>query len=145
MILAQQENLDREIRVGQQRRESNELVEHVDRRRTLWRPTHRRNLAVLVDAHDPTFSRDRVHDTDTMLVKQRIELPAQGREAARLHLDQLAISTNQVDHEPADRHLKPVTRLRQHRFDRTMQRPFALHPDARHGTQARRARGIRPA
>ena len=110
VILARQENLDREIRVGQQRRERNELVEHLDRRRTLRRATNRHDLAVLVDADDPTFSRDRVHDANTMLIKQRIELPAQGREAARLHLDQLAIGTNQVDHELANGTSNPVIR-----------------------------------
>ena len=40
--------------MGQQRRERNELVEHLDRRRPLWGLPDRRNLAVLVDAHDPT-------------------------------------------------------------------------------------------
>jgi predicted chitinase len=48
VILAQQENLDREVRVGQQRRESNEFVEHRYRCRPLRRLTGRRNLGVLV-------------------------------------------------------------------------------------------------
>jgi hypothetical protein len=64
---------------------------------------------------------------------------------ARLHLDELAIRTNQIDHEPVDRHLQPVTRLRQYRLDRSMQRPFAHHPDVRHDAQARRALGTHPA
>jgi hypothetical protein len=47
---------------------------------------------VLIDAHDPTLGRYRVHDPNTVLVKQRIKLRAQRAEAARLHLDQLAVA-----------------------------------------------------
>ncbi|HEY3944558.1 MAG TPA: hypothetical protein VGL78_04970 [Solirubrobacteraceae bacterium] len=66
-----------------------------------------------VEARDPTFSRHRVHDAKPVLVKQRVELRAQGSKAARLHLDELAIRTNQIDHEPVERHLQPVARFRQ--------------------------------
>lgn len=94
-----------------------------------------------VEAHDPTFSRQRVHDAKPVLVKQRVKLRAQGAKAARLHFDELAIGTNQIDHEPADRHLQPVTRLRQYRLDRSLQRPFAHDPmlDTTHRLAARSA------
>ena len=90
----------------------------------LGRLTGRRSLAVPVEAHDPTFSRHRVHEAKPVLVRRRVELGAQGAKAARLLLDELAIRTNQIDHERVERHLQPVTRLRQYRLDRSMQRPL---------------------
>ena len=144
VILAQQENLDREVRVGQQGRESNKFVEHSYRRVTLRRLTDRRNLAVLVDAHDPTFTRYRVHQCEAGAGRAAHQALCPKRRAARVHLDELAICANQVDHEPADRRLRADTRSRQYRCHRSMQRPFANHPDAQHGARARRALGIHP-
>jgi hypothetical protein len=49
-----------------------------------------------------------------------------GAEAPGRHLDELAISTNQLNDEAADRHLHAITGLRQHRLDRGMQRPSRI-------------------
>jgi hypothetical protein len=88
---------------------------------------------VLVDPDDPALGRHRVDDPDAVLVEQRVELPAERAEAACLHLDQFAVGTDEVDHEPSHRHLEAVARLRQRRLDRSVQRAFTHHPDARHG------------
>ena len=71
-----------------------------------------------------------MHDPKTVLVKQRVELGPQWAKAAGLYLDELSVSTDEVDHEPADRHLHPVTRRRQHRLDCGVQRAFAEHADS---------------
>jgi hypothetical protein len=73
---------------------------------------------MLVDTHDPTVSRDWVHNPNSMPIEKRIELGTQSAKAARLDFDQLAIRTDQVDHESADGYLQPVPRLRQYRLDR---------------------------
>jgi hypothetical protein len=86
---------------------------------------------VLIDAHDPSPCGDSVHDPDTVLVEQRIELGAQRAEAAGLHLHKLAVGVDDVDHEASDRHLQTVTWLRQHRLERSVQRSLAHHADAR--------------
>ena len=53
-----------------------------------------------------------------MLVEQRVELGAERSKAAGLHLHQLAVGADDVDHEPADRYLQPVARRGQYRLDR---------------------------
>ena len=88
---------------------------------------------MLIDPDDPALGRDRVDDPDAVLVEQRVELGAERAEAARLHLDQLAVGADEVDHEPSNRHLEAVARLRQHSLDRGVQRAFTHHPDTRHG------------
>lgn len=98
---------------------------------------------MIVDAHDPAFGGDRMHEANAMLVKQCIELPPESAEATGLHLDQFTIRTHEVNYEAADRHLKLVARLRQDGFDCGVQRPFAHHPDTRHAAQARHALGTR--
>ena len=45
-----------------------------------------------------------------------VELHAERTEATRLHLDQLAVGTDEVDDEPAHRHLQAVARLGQQRL-----------------------------
>ena len=108
-------NLDREIRVGQQRRESNDLVESLDR------PSH----ALETDGPtQPRRARQRARSGAQPIgcatrigarqAAHRASCP--GHRAARLHLYQLPIGTNQADDEPADRHLKPVTCPRQQRL-----------------------------
>lgn len=78
-----------------------------------------------------------MHDPKPVLIEQPVKLRPQRRETARLHLDQLAVRTNQIDHETTDRDLQPVPGARQHRLDRSMQRTLAQHPDARHGQSVR--------
>jgi len=73
-----------------------------------------------------------VHDPDPVIVEQRVELPAERTEATRLHLDQLAVGTDEVDDEPAHRHLQAVARLGQQRLDRGVKRTLTQDPDARH-------------
>ena len=93
VILTQQQHLDREVRVRQQRRKRDQLVEHRHRRRALRRPAGTEHLAVLVDPNDPALGRDRVHDPDAVLVEQRVELacrahrspPSAPRPARRRH------------------------------------------------------------
>ena len=95
----------------------------------LWDSRAERDLAVPVDADDPALRRDGMHDTKTMLIKQRIELSAQSAEPAGLHLDEFAISTNEMDHEPAKRRLNAIARSRKEGLDRRVQRTFPDHPD----------------
>lgn len=97
--------------MSQQRRKRDQLVEHRHRRRALRRPAGTEHLAVLVDPNDPALGRDRVHDPDAVLVKQRVELVADPTETPRMHLDQLSVSTDEVAHEPSHRHLQAVARL----------------------------------
>ena len=72
---------------------------------------------MLVHTHDSPLGRNRMHDPETVPVKQGVELGPQWAKAAGLDLHELSVSTDQVNHEPADRHLQPVTRRRQHRLD----------------------------
>ena len=132
LILTQQQNLDREVRVGQERRKRDQLVEHRHGRRALRRPADAEHLAVLIDADDPALGRDRVDDPDPVLVEQCVELGSERAEAPCLHLDQLAVGADEVDHEPSDRHLESVARLRERRLDRGVQRALTHHPDTRH-------------
>ncbi len=141
VVLAQQQHLDREVGMRQQRGERDQPVEHIDRGPALWGPADRENLAVLIDAHDPPLRCDGVHDPHPVLIKQIIELGAQRTEAAGLRLDQLAVGAHDVDHEASDRHLHAVTWLRQHRLERGVQRSFAHHADARHALEARAGTG----
>ena len=62
----------------------------------------------------------------------RVELPAERAEAPCLHLDQLTVRADEVDHEPPDWHLQAVTRSRQSLLDRGVQRTFTHHADTRH-------------
>ena len=73
-----------------------------------------------------------MHDPEAVPVKQRVELGPQWAKAAGLDLHELSVSADQVNHEPADRHLEPVTRRRQQRLDCGVQRALAQHADARH-------------
>ncbi len=90
------------------------------------------HLAVLVDAHDPALGRDRVHDPDAVIVQQRVELLPERAEPAGLHLDQLPVRADQVDHERptgTSRDGRPAPRAtpsRQH------ERALAHHPDVGH-------------
>jgi hypothetical protein len=52
-----------------------------------------------------------VHYPKPVLVKQRVKLGTQGRKTPGLRLDELAIGTNEIDHEATDRHLQAVSRL----------------------------------
>jgi hypothetical protein len=88
---------------------------------------------VLVHADYAPFGRHRVDDPKPVLIQQRIKLRPQRREATGLHLDQLAICTNQIDHETTDRYLEPVSRACQQGLDGSVQRTLAHHPDIRHG------------
>ena len=90
------------------------------------------HLAVLVDAHDPALGRDRVHDPDAVIVQQRVELLAERAEPAGLHLDQLPVRADQVDHEPPHRDLETVARLREQLLHGGMERTLAHHPDIGH-------------
>ena len=141
VVLVEQQHLDREVGMGQQRREGGELVEHLHHRPALRRAADRHHLALLVDAHDPPLGRDRMHDPDPVLVKQRVELGAQRTETAGLHLHQFPVGADEIDHEPPDRHLEPIARRGQHRLDRSVQRPLAQHTDTRHASQAKGAPG----
>jgi hypothetical protein len=132
VVLAQQQHLDGEMRMSEKGRERNEPVEHVHDAGPSRRATNRSDLAILVDADNSPFGRHGVHDPKTVLVEQRIELRRQRCETTRLHLDQLAVRTNQIDDETIDRHLQPVTWARQHLLDRSVQRTLAQHPDVRH-------------
>jgi hypothetical protein len=151
VVLAEQQHLDREVRVCQQRRKGHELAEHRDRRRALRRPAAGEHLAVLVDPDDPSLGGDGVHDSDAVLVEQRVELLAERAEPARLDLDQLAVGADEVHHESTDGHLEAVTRLREQGLHGGVQRTFAHDADARHGSGAggfqvsRRGAGGRPA
>ena len=73
-----------------------------------------------------------MHDPDAVLVEQGVELLAERAERARLHLDQLAVGTHEVDHEPPDRDLQAVARLGQQRLHRGVKRTLTHHPDGRH-------------
>jgi hypothetical protein len=57
VVLAQQEHLDGQMRVSQQRRECNELVEYLDYARALGRATNLGDFAVLTDAHNSSLGR----------------------------------------------------------------------------------------
>jgi hypothetical protein len=81
------------------------------------------DAAVLIRSDDPY----------AVLVEQRVELLTECAEVANLHLDQLAVRTDQVDHEPSHRHLDAVARLRQQRLHGSVERPLTHHPDRRHG------------
>ncbi len=94
-----------------------------------------------VDADDPPLGRHRMDDAEPMLVEQRVELGAKGRERARLHLDELAVGADEIDHEPAEGDLEPITRTRHELLDRGVQRALAQHPDARHAGDRSRRRG----
>ena len=65
-------------------------------------------------------------------VEQRVELRPQGREAARLDLDQLAVGAHEVDDVAAERDLGGVARPREQILDRRVQRPFAQDADPGH-------------
>jgi hypothetical protein len=91
------------------------------------------DVAVLIRSDDPAFGRNRVDDPYAVLVEQRVELLTECAEVANLHLDQLAVRTDQVDHEPSHRHLDAVARLRQQRLHGSVERPLTHHPDRRHG------------
>jgi hypothetical protein len=132
MILTDEEDLDRQVRVRQQRWKRHELVEDLERRTAAGGASQRADLTARVDAHDPSFCGDWMHDAKSMLVQQRVELSAKGTEAARLHLDELSIGTKQIDHKPAERNLEPVTRRRKDRLDRRVQRTFTDHADPGH-------------
>ena len=84
---------------------------------------------MLVDPNDPSLGRDRVHDPDAVLVKQHVELFAERAEPPRLHLDQLSVSTDEVNHEPSHRHLKAVARFGEQRLNRRVKRALTQHPD----------------
>lgn len=116
----------------QQRRKRDQLVEHRRRRRALRRAPGTEHLPVLVDANDPALGRDRVDDPDAVLVEQRVELVGERTETPGLHLDQLAVSTDEVDHEPSHRHLQAVARLGQQSLHRGVKRTLTHHPDTRH-------------
>jgi len=141
VILAHEEDLDREIGMGEERGEGHELAEDVDRARPPRRAPGRDDLAVLVGADDPALGGDRVDDADAMPVEQGVELATQGAKSPRLHLDELAVGTHEIDHEAGYRYLQAVAGLGQQSLHRGMQRPFAHDPDARHGRQARPRRG----
>ncbi len=93
------------MRMSQKRRERNELVEHVHHTGALRRAAKRDDLAPFIDPHNSPLRRYRVHDPKPVLIKQRIELGTQRRETPRLHLDELAIHTNEIDHEATNRYL----------------------------------------
>ena len=112
----------------QQRRERDQPVEHLDHRPVLCRAAHRRHLTLLVDTDDPPRGRDRMHDPDPMLVKQRVELGAQRTKTAGLHFHQLTVGADDVDHVPPDRHLTSVPRRGQYRLDGRVQRPSRSTP-----------------
>ena len=133
VILTQEQHLDREVRVGQQRGERYELVEHRRGGRALRRPADAEHLAVLIDPDDSALGGNRVDDPHAVLVEQRVELLAECGEASRLHLDQLAVGANEVDHEPSYWHLEAVAGLRQRRLYRGVQRALTQHADTRHG------------
>lgn len=137
MVLAHQDYLDGQVRMREQRRKGDELVEHVDRGSTLRRRADRDHLAVFIDPHDPPLCRNRMHDPNMVDVEQRIELSSEWAEAPRLDLDELPVGADKVDHEAAHLHLEPVTRTRQDRLERTVQRPLAHHADAGHASQAK--------
>ena len=90
------------------------------------------HLAVLVDPNDPPLGRDRVHDPHPVFVEQRVELPAERAEPSGLHLDQLTVGTDEVDHESTHRHLDAVARLGQQRLHRGVERTLTHNPDGRH-------------
>jgi hypothetical protein len=52
---------------------------------------------------------------------------AECAEAFRLHLDELAVRADQVDHERSDRHLEAAAGLRKQRLDRGVKRAFTHH------------------
>ena len=135
MVLTQQQHLDGQVRVREQRRERDELVEHLDGRRALRRPARADDLALLVDADDPPLGRHRVHDPHAVIVQERVELLAQRAEVAGLDLDELAVGADDVDHEPAHRHLEAVARLGEQLLYGGMKRALAQYPDARHGRE----------
>ena len=132
VVLGQQQHLNREIGMRQQRREGRQLVKHLHHRPTLPRAADRHHLPLLIHTHDPALERDRMHNPKPVLVKQRVQLGAQRAEPPGLHLDELSVSAHDVNHEPADRHLHLVTRRRQHRLDRRVQRALTQHPDPGH-------------
>ena len=100
---------------------------------------------MLVNTHDSPLGCNRMDDPETVLVEQGVELGAQRPKPAGLDLHELSVSADQVDHEPVDRHLEPVTRRRQHRLDCGVQRALAQHADVRHAPEARGGLGAPPA
>ena len=68
----------------------------------------------------------------------------QWAKAAGLDLHEFSVSADQVNHEPVDGHLQPVTGRRQHRLDCSVQRALAQHADARHAPEARGGIGALP-
>jgi hypothetical protein len=136
--------LDRQVGMRQQRWEGGQFVKHLQHGRALGGPADREHLTMRVHAHDPPLGRHGMHDPETVAVKQRVELGPEWAKAAGLDLHELPVSTDQVDHKTADRHLQPVTRRRQRRLDGRMQLAFAQHADARHAPEARGGVGALP-
>ncbi len=60
VVLAQQQHLDREVGMRQQRGERNKPVKHIDRGPTLRGPADQENLAVLIEVYDPPLRCDGV-------------------------------------------------------------------------------------
>jgi hypothetical protein len=141
MVLTDEEHLDGEGSGASATMQRHQLVEDLERRTASGGASQRADLAGRVDAHDPPLCGERMHDAKPMLVQQRVELSAKGAEAARLHLDELAVSTNEIDHEPAQRNLEPITRPRKDRLDRCVQRTFTDHADPGPPPQAKAASG----
>ena len=108
VVLAAQQDLDRQVRVREQRRERHEALEDRGRARALRRRPRREHLAVRVHAHDPPLRRYGVDDADPMAIEQRVQLRPQRGETARLDLDQLAVGAHDVDHVAVDTHLEDV-------------------------------------
>ena len=82
-----------------------------------------------------------MHNAKSMLVEQRVELSAKGGEEARLHLDELAIGTNEIDHKAAKRNLEAITRPCKDRLNRRVQRTLTDHADPGHPLPAKDAPG----
>ncbi len=141
VVLPKQQHLDGQMRMRQKRRKRDKPVKHVHHAGPPWRAPNGRNLTIVVDAHNAPLGRYWMDDPKPVPVEQRVKLRPQRRETTRLHLDQLAVRTNQIDHKTTDRQLEPVPRPRQHRLDRSMQRTLAQHPDVRHGHSV----GVNPA
>ena len=76
-----------------------------------------------------------MHDPHAVVVQQRVELPAQRTEVAGLDLDELAVGSDDVDDEPAHRHLEPIARLGEQLLHGGVERALAQDADGRHGRE----------
>jgi hypothetical protein len=109
--------------------EAHQLGEQIDGRAAPGRLAARGHPARRVDLHDPRLQGDRVHEAHGVAGDQARQLALDGREPARLDLDQNALA-DEIDHEAVDGHLEAIAGLGAPALQRRVQRLLAERSDA---------------